>query len=282
MSSHRLFACLFTCLSLTFSALPASAAAQSQDQLAVISLKPADKEAFRLAAKSSAPREKSADKAGKADKDCKNCTDRTIDGHLLMGLGYSHYGLSGLNTAMQAKGYSPFSEHSFAIGGNLELIFSHFITEFETNFAFTTPSLNADFISSLSEGNFLLNFGYEFKPIPRLRIYPLVGIGIGFLDLDFKRRARLPSFDEFLSNPGRQGHISDVFFTLNAALGLDWATDFCLIGVRGGYLWTPASNWWQLQEATNGGNDDSTRSIPVAGGPDISLSGPYVKVMLGF
>lgn len=228
------------------------------------------------------PASKGSDKHAEACKGWRCDEDFPFDLHLLFNLGYSRYGLTDLNKTLQAKGYSAFGENSLALGGSMQFSFWNVLTEFDTNFALTAPSLNDSYISSLTEGNFLLNLGYQFKPVRQLRIYPLLGIGLGFLDMSFRRRAILPSFDEFLTNPGRQGKISNLFLTLNAGLGIDWVSDWGVqIGLRGGYLWTPPSNWWQLQDISSN-NDDNNRSLPVAGGPEISLSGPYVKVMMGF
>lgn len=222
----------------------------------------------------------SAEPADSCEAPCPPDDDFPVDLNLLFDVGYSQYNLSALNQVMTAKGYNAFSEHNLALGAGTQLILWHVITEFETHFAFNAPVLNDDYVANLGLGHFLLNVGYQFRPIPQLSLYPLVGIGLGFLDLNFRRRAQLPSFDEFLANPGRQGRISDLFLALNAGLGLDWISDWGFqIGLRGGYLWTPPSNWWQIQDV---GNSDNSVTTPVAGGPDISLSGPYFKLMLGF
>ncbi len=206
--------------------------------------------------------------------------DFPLDLNMLFHTGYSRYDLSSLNQVMQAKGYTPFSEHMFALGGSLQFVTWNFITEFEGNVAIGAPTLNDTYFSNLFAGNVLLNFGYQFKPLKALRIYPIVGVGLGFAQLDFTRRNFLPSFDEFLSNPGRQGQINNLLFTLNAGLGIDWVWDWGgQIGLRGGYLWTPPSNWWDIQDVRG---DDSSRNLPVAGGPSMSLSGPYLRLMIGF
>jgi hypothetical protein len=226
-----------------------------------------------------------ADPQPKPDTNCDKLScaeDFPFDAKLLFDIGYIRYGLTDLNKALQAKGYSPFSEHNLLLGGSLQLIFWQFLSEFSFDAGINAPSLNDTFIANMSAGHFLLNFGYQFKPLPQLSIYPLVGVGLGFLDLTFRQRGVLPSFDEVLSNPGRQGHISNLLLTLNAGLGIDWKTDWGFqLGLRGGYLWTPPSNWWQLQDVSND-NSQNNNGQPLAGGPDISLSGPYAKLMVGF
>lgn len=206
--------------------------------------------------------------------------DLPISLNMLFNTGYSRYNLSELNQVMQGKGYSAFSENLFSVGGSMQLVAWNFLTELEGNVAFGAPSINDTYYTNLSAGNVLLNFGYQLKPVKELSIYPIVGLGIGIAQLDFTRRNLLPSFDEFLTNPGRQGQISNLLFTLNAGVGIDWEWDWgAQIGIRGGYLWTPPSNWWDIQDVRD---DDNSRSLAVAGGPSISLSGPYVRVMLGF
>ncbi|PKL76864.1 MAG: hypothetical protein CVV27_08100 [Candidatus Melainabacteria bacterium HGW-Melainabacteria-1] len=207
--------------------------------------------------------------------------DFPLDFNLLFSLGYSRTDLTALNSSMQAKGYLPFSQDALSLGGSLQVVIHRVITEFEGNVALIAPSLNDNFTASLTTGSFLLNFGYQFRPVRNLSIYPLVGIGMGLMDLSFTRRNLQPSFDEFLDNPGRQGRIDNLTLALNAALGLDWRSDWGFqIGLRGGYLWSLPSNWWSLTDVYS--DEDSNRSIPIAGGPSVSLSGPYLKVMMGF
>lgn len=206
-----------------------------------------------------------------------------FDLNLLFNIGYSRSELSGLNTALQAKGYSPFGEHMLSMGGSMQFIAWNVMTEFEGNFGITAPSLNNDYFVNLTNGSLLLNLGYQFKPTPNLRIYPLVGIGAGLLDMSFTRRSLSPSFDEFLSNPGRQGRIGALLLALNAGVGLDWRWDWGFqVGLRGGYLWTPPSNWWSMTDIYSDSDNDNQRSYPVAGGPSISMSGPYLRMMIGF
>lgn len=227
------------------------------------------------------PEEEPEDEQEEDDSCLFGCEDDLpISLNMLFNTGYSRYNLSDLNQVMQGKGYSAFSENLFSVGGSMQLVTWNFLTELEGNVAFGAPSINDTYYTNLSAGNVLLNFGYQLKPVKELSIYPIVGLGIGIAQLDFTRRNLLPSFDEFLTNPGRQGQISNLLFTLNAGVGIDWEWDWGgQIGIRGGYLWTPPSNWWDIQDVRD---DDNSRSLAVAGGPSISLSGPYVRVMLGF
>lgn len=205
-----------------------------------------------------------------------------FDLNLLFNLGYNRYGLETLNTAMRDKGYSNFGENMLSLGGSLQFITWNVLTEFEGNVGLTTPSFNSDYQVNLTTGNFLLNLGYQFKPLRELSIYPLLGIGVGFLDMDFRSRKLFPSFDEFLSNPGRQSRLGNVFLTLNLGLGIDWRWGWGFqAGLRGGWLWTPPSNWWGMSNVYSN-SDGSSNSVNLAGGPEITLGGPYLKLMLGF
>jgi len=66
---------------------------------------------------------------------------------------------------------------------------------------------------------------------------------------------------------------------LNVAVGMDYLISFgqdrdggrggFLLGIRAGYMISPFQGDWSMGE------------LEVAGGPDLGLTGPYVRVMFG-
>lgn len=205
-----------------------------------------------------------------------------FDVNLLFSTGYVRPGLGELNRVLTSQDYLPVSEHQLQFGSQFQLILWHILAEFEGNVSLTPPTFNDDFLMQLTTGNVLLNGGYVFSPLPGLQITPLAGLGMSFLDMRFTRRNLLLSFDEYLANPGRQGDLGNVFFTLHGALQVDWRWDWGFqIGLRGGYYWTPASNWWGYSDVYRA-SDDSNNTTALAGGPAIALSGPYLKLLIGF
>ena len=172
-------------------------------------------------------------------------TEFPVELHLLFNSGYQYSELSPLNTALQKQDYSPLGPHLWSSGGAMQLVAWRMIYEFEGQMAIHAPISNSDYQARVLTGNSFFNIGYEFKPVNGLRIYPLIGLGASFLDLSFSQRSRLPSFDEFVSNPGWNGTINNSMFALNIGLGLELQGWLGTIGLRGGYVFHPigSSGW---------------------------------------
>lgn len=208
-------------------------------------------------------------------------SDFPFEMHILFSPGYQRLNLSNINPLMTQRGYAAFEENMVAFGGSFQMIWWNVLTEWEGGASLTAPVSNQDFVAQLYSGYFFMNLGYRFKPLKNLSIYPLLGLGINTLDLNFTRRALLPSLDDFLDNPGWQGSISNTLFAINLGLGLDWHWDWVgTLGLRGGYILNPfAGNWWTLNDLQS--NEDR-QGPPLSNGPATSLSGPYVRLNLGF
>lgn len=199
--------------------------------------------------------------------------------HVLFNSGYQRSDLSPLNSALKKQGYTPLGPDLWSSGGAMQLVAWHMIYEIEGQAAIHAPINNADYQSLAVTGNTFFNVGYEFKPIKGLRIYPVLGVGASVLDLYFVRRSRLPSFEEFVSNPGWSGAINNTMFALNVGLGLELQGWLGTLGLRGGYIFHPiGSSWW-----SNGTSNNSTQNpILLPNGPEMALNGPYLKLVAGF
>jgi hypothetical protein len=90
------------------------------------------------------------------------------------------------------------------------------------------------------------------------------------------------SFDELLANPRVDATASTGGFLMQVALGIDnlfvlgsrvedgrRREGGVVLGVRAGYIFGPGQDNWKFN-----GTD-------LAGGPDLSLTGPYVRVIAG-
>lgn len=214
-----------------------------------------------------------------------------FDMHLLFHVGYANLNMDNLNTALTDAEYANFSPHTLALGGSLQMIFNNFLTELEGNGFLNQPILSNDYLVNMSNGNFVFNVGYTLKPHRNFAIYPYVGLGAGFTELQFNQRNLILTFEEFLKNPGRQSRLTNAMFLVNAGLGIQhtFRGDNELgvtVGIRGGYLWTPfASNWWQVEDTLNNNSDDDSprqNIAQVSNGPAIAMNGPYIKAMIGF
>ncbi|MEP0548166.1 MAG: hypothetical protein ABJF88_14620 [Rhodothermales bacterium] len=139
---------------------------------------------------------------------------------------------------------------------------------------------NGAFEASLSGRYATLNVGYLAYSTERLKLYPLVGGGYGDLTLRLYEDATDPDFDGTLDNPRRGSSLSSRGWLLNAGLGGDFIvpirksedhTRGLAFGLRAGYLLDLSSgDWEQFSE------------FGVDGGPEASLAGPYLRLLIGF
>jgi hypothetical protein len=199
--------------------------------------------------------------------------------HVFFNSGYQHSELGPLNSALKKQGYTSLGEDLWSSGGAMQLVAWHMIYEVEGQAAIHAPINNEDYQALAITGNTFFNVGYEFKPMKGLRIYPVLGVGASVLDLYFVRRSRLPSFDEFVSNPGWNGAINNTMFALNLGVGLELQGWLGTLGLRGGYIFHPiGSSWW-----SNGtSNNSSQNPVLLPNGPEMALNGPYLKLVAGF
>ena len=111
-----------------------------------------------------------------------------------------------------------------------------------------------------------------------LRVYPLLGIGVGNTVIKIASEQGA-SFDDVLATPRQEVRLSQRGLLLDASLGVDYRfkmrqteykSSFFTVGLRGGYLFAPYSGEWQ------------TGSAEISGGPDILTSGPTVQLLIGF
>lgn len=171
-------------------------------------------------------------------------TEFPIGFHVLFNSGYQRSDLSPLNRELQKQGYSALGPDLWSTGGAMQLVAWHMIYEVEGQAAIHAPINNADYQALAIAGNTFFNVGYEFKPVKWFRVYPVLGIGASVLDLYFVRRGRLPSFDEFVANPGWNGAINNTMFALNVGLGLELQGWLGTLGLRGGYVFHPVGSSW--------------------------------------
>jgi hypothetical protein len=111
-----------------------------------------------------------------------------------------------------------------------------------------------------------------------LRVYPLLGLGGGGMSLNIVERGTSPSFDEVLDDPKRDVELSTGGFLLNLALGTDYLLklggdekeESCFIfGLRTGYIFAPIKGNWEMD------------GVDISGGPDVGITGPYIRLMIG-
>ena len=87
-----------------------------------------------------------------------------------------------------------------------------------------------------------------------------------------------PSFDEVLDNPKRSAELSIGGFLLNLALGTDYLLKLgedekggggLVFGLRIGYTFAPIKSDWEMD------------GMDISGGPDLGITGPYIRLTIG-
>ena len=79
---------------------------------------------------------------------------------------------------------------------------------------------SGDYMNSLNAGFAFFNVGYTVYSKRQLRLYPLIGIGGGWMNLKIREKSVPLSFDDILDNPERSVNLLTGGLLLNAAIGM--------------------------------------------------------------
>jgi hypothetical protein len=131
----------------------------------------------------------------------------------------------------------------------------------------------------LGGGYGTLGVGYAAELSSRARVYPRLGLGVGGLGLWVEREGEVVGFDDALTRPQpaaereREQVLSRAGVVVDLGAGLELLPGGRgrgpLLGLRLGYLATPFTTRWH--------RDD----VPVSGGPNATLAGPYIRAVVG-
>ncbi|MCS3628165.1 hypothetical protein GGP85_001358 [Salinibacter ruber] len=128
---------------------------------------------------------------------------------------------------------------------------------------------------SVGGGYGLFNLGYLFRPASGLRVYPLLGLGGGGLQLDIENAGTADDFDDVLDNPNRSASVGQASFLVSLGGGLEYQFGTpgegrtARLGLRAGYMVSALRSDWQLGDSA------------LAGGPDASMQGPFLRLTIG-
>jgi hypothetical protein len=138
----------------------------------------------------------------------------------------------------------------------------------------------------LGGGYGTVGVGYALELSSRARVYPRLGVGGGGMGLwiDTETEDEELDWDEALADPDaaqvepeREWVLSHGGIVVDLGAGLELLPGERgrgpMIGLRLGYLATPFTTGWKLDGTGNG--------IPASGGPDATIAGPYVRVVVG-
>ena len=200
------------------------------------------------------------------------------------GMGYSIFGqsminLDDLNAALESKGYTGMSNSFFAVGGGGHAIINNrLIIGGEGQTLLGDAATSGNFKNSINISQVFLNLGYVVYKIKDLRIYPLIGLGAGAMNLNISEEMTALSMEDVLNNPKRSIEMSTGGFLFNLSLGADYLLNFggdetgragMVLGIRAGYKVSPFKGDWMVED------------VDVTGAPKMGMTGPYISFMLG-
>ena len=200
------------------------------------------------------------------------------------GMGYSMFGSSiidikDLNAKLESKGFSSMSDNFFSVGGGGHAIINNkVIIGGEGHTLLGDEVTSGNYQHSIIMGYGFFNLGYIGYSTKYLRVYPLLGLGFGGMNLKIAEKVTSLSFDDVLDNPERRVELSTGGFLLNLAIGIDYLIKMeeeeegragFVLGVRAGYTLSPFKSGCHMDE------------IEISGAPEMGMTGPYIRVMIG-
>jgi hypothetical protein len=182
--------------------------------------------------------------------------------------------LAPLNDRLRQAGYPTFPAEMLSVGGGGYGVVAGRLLLGGEGYGLIAPSRGYQGRTvSVGGGYGLFTVGYQFRPTTDLRVHPLVGIGGGGLTLEIGS-AGGQTFDDVLADPDRSATLERGSLLVSLGAGLEYrfrarSDGGPQVGLRLGYLLSPYDTDW---------TEGDTR---LAGGPDASFQGPFVRVLFG-
>ncbi len=192
-------------------------------------------------------------------------------------VGSSVIDLKALNSKLEEKGYPSLSDNLLSLGGGGYGIIGRVMIGGEGHGLIGKGGTEKGYKTSVGGGYGFFNLGYVVYSRNNLKVYPLIGLGVGGMTFTIVEERSL-SFDEILDDPKRGVWLSTGGFLLNLALGTEYLLKLgevekeeggLILGARIGYVLAPFKDGWKMDE------------IGVSGGPEASVAGPYLRLMIG-
>ena len=184
--------------------------------------------------------------------------------------------LGPLNSRLTDAGYPTFASEMVSFGGGgYGVVANRLMLGGEGHGLITADGSFQGRNVSVGGGYGLFTLGYLFRPTPKLRVYPQAGLGGGGLRLEIESPGDADEFDDILDNPNRSASIGRASLLVSLGGGLEYQfgdpdTDGGIrLGLRAGYMISDLNSDWQLDENALGG------------GPDATMQGPFVRLILG-
>ncbi len=182
-----------------------------------------------------------------------------------------------LDGTLQAAGYPVFNEGYYLIGGEGYLMINRWVIGGEGHGIIGDEISEGIITGSLSGGQGFLTVGHTVFSNNRFKIYPKGGVGLGGLSMQLTGDLP-PALSDMLDDPAEDTELSkshalmklgmNFAFLINLSSGEFGAGGFA-IGLEAGYQFTFNESDWQIEE------------IDIQNGPDLNMTGPYIKLKIG-
>jgi membrane-associated protease RseP (regulator of RpoE activity) len=129
---------------------------------------------------------------------------------------------------------------------------------------------NADVNVEVGYGAGFFELGYSVVNAKHFMFTPLLGIGGGGLSLKITALDNPTNLDSLLCYPGGVAKVSKGGLVMYPGLAIDIPFGVAGISLKGGYMWSPMTSAWTMEEFGN------------VYGPDIKLNGPFITLGIMF
>ena len=188
--------------------------------------------------------------------------------------GYAQVQLDDLNERLATlpEPYSPVGEDLVLFGGGLHGRIDRVILGIEvaTMYSIEEAEMADERTASLSGMNGTLGFGFSIIQSRSFDFYPLIQLGATAATLEVEQRDD-PTWNDVLADPGRTSSLTSLMFYGSAGVGMDLTfRNGFFLGLRGSWGYTPPTDGWSDEKGD------------IMGGPELDMSGPSVRLMVGF
>lgn len=202
----------------------------------------------------------------------------------LLGPGAAFVSLGGARVSTQeldgwlgARGYPTFGRSAVSVGlGGYRVVADAVLLGVEAQGFIIGDDTHEQRRMGLGAGYATVAVGYAFDVALRLRFYPRVGLGAGGIAL-WVETADSVEFADALEQPApaptREPNLARDGVVLDVGAGAELLPrdgGGLMFGLRAGWLTGPFTDTWEMYEQR------------VNGGPDASMSGPYVRLTVGW
>lgn len=193
-------------------------------------------------------------------------------------IGYVNLGNSDFQQFLPGD-FNQISENYLLLGGEGYGLKGNFLFGISGQAIIGQDESHGEIRTEVSGGMGFLNFGYAVVSQDKIKLFPMLGIGVGGMELSISEVSEF-TLSEIIEDPGREITLNVGNFMLDFSLGLDYIPSMQIsengkegggfkTGIRIGYILGFNNDKWEY-----GGGE-------VRGAPDFGMNAFYVKLIIG-